>query len=148
MFVVAAAVLAAASAQGQIINESLSGSNAVQPGVTPTPTAEESSGGPLSWMVPKVTLPKISMPKIEMPKMPTNALAPVKASAAKVKDGAKKAWEGTKEILSFGRNKQPDARVASRDQPSLLQRMFISEEPETRTSTNPLTDFVNQPRPQ
>ena len=148
LLVGAIAMFLATSAQGQIINESLSGSSAVQPGATHAAEQEPAASGPFSWMVPKVTLPKISMPKIEMPKMPTNAFAPVKASAQKVKDGARKAWEGTKEILTFGRGSgEPSARVASRQQPSMMQRMFGSGE-STESQPQTMAEFISQPRPE
>jgi hypothetical protein len=74
------------------------------------------------------------MPKVSFPKMPADPFAPVKTSARKVSDGAKKAWEGTKEIFTFGNSKeQPAARTASaKEAPSMWQRMFggKKEEPE------------------
>ena len=59
-------------------------------------------------------MPKITMPKIEMPKMPADPLAPVKASARKVSDGTKKAWEGTKELFTFGGDKHGGAADRAR----------------------------------
>jgi hypothetical protein len=105
--------------------------------ITPTPSA-------WSW----IKMPKITMPKIEMPKMPADPLAPVKTSARKVGDGAKKAWEGTKELLTFGPKEtadQPAARVASREQPSLWSRMFGSAEPEPEGPQS-VAEWMNQPR--
>jgi hypothetical protein len=114
-------------------------------GVTPTPS-------PWSWIkMPKITMPKIEMPKIEMPKMPADPLAPVKSSARKVSDGTKKAWEGTKELFTFGGNKtadQPTDRVASRtDQPSLWSRMFGGADEQQREPQT-ITDWMAQPRPE
>jgi hypothetical protein len=89
-----------------------------------TPTEE---AGAFSW----VKKPSFTMPKISFPKMPADPLAPVKNSAKKVSDGTKKAWEGTKEIFTFGGNKQekPAAQVATAGEaPSVWQRMFGAEE--------------------
>lgn len=148
LFSLAATLLVAAAAHAQIIDESLSGHAAVQPGGAPASAPTEETKGPFSWMVPKVTLPKISMPKIEMPKMPANAFAPVKASAAKVKDGARKAWEGTKELLSFGRDKsQPTARMASAQQPSGMGGLFGGREAET-AQPQTMSEWISQPRPE
>jgi hypothetical protein len=89
------------------------------------------------------------MPKIEMPKLPTDPFAPVKASARKVSDGTKKAWEGTKELFTFGnRAERPTERVASRpDQPSVWQRMFGggAQEPD---GPQTVADWMAQPRPE
>jgi hypothetical protein len=111
--------------------------------ITPTQT-------PWSW----IKMPKISMPKIEMPKMPADPLAPVKASAHKVGDGAKKAWEGTKELFTFGKpaTEEPAARVASRTptgattegQPSLWQKMFGAKEKPREPQS--VAEWMNQPR--
>ena len=97
-------------------------------------------------------MPKFTMPKIEMPKMPADALAPVKASARKVSDGTKRAWEGTKELFTFGgkttATEQPTERLASRpDQPSVWSRMFGGGEPEPE-GPQTVADFMAQPRPE
>jgi hypothetical protein len=109
-------------------------------GVTPTPSA-------WSWL----KMPKITMPKIEMPKMPADPLAPVKTSARKIGDGTKRAWEGTKELFTFGGSKtaeQPTERLASRpDQPSLWSRMFGGAEAEPE-GPKTVADWMAQPRPQ
>jgi hypothetical protein len=94
-------------------------------------TVEPTPESPWSW----IKMPKITMPKITMPKMPADPLAPIKASARKVSDGTKRAWEGTKEMFTFGRGKtaeEPAARVASAEQPSVWSRMFggAEQEPE------------------
>jgi hypothetical protein len=108
--------------------------------VTPTPS-------PWGWL----KMPKITMPKIEMPKMPADPLAPVKNSARKIGDGTKRAWEGTKELFTFGGSKtaeQPAARVASRpEQPSIWSKMFGSAEPETNEPQT-VADWMSQPRPE
>ncbi len=110
-----------------------------------TPTAEPSAW---SW----IKMPKFTMPKIEMPKMPADPLAPVKASARKVSDGTKRAWEGTKELFTFGgkgnATEQPTGRLASRpDQQSVWWRMFGGGEPEPE-GPQTVADFMAQPRPE
>ncbi|MCA9260962.1 MAG: hypothetical protein KDA61_17225 [Planctomycetales bacterium] len=88
---------------------------------------ENSSGWALP--LPKITLPKITMPKITMPKMETSPMEPIRASARKIGDGSKKAWEGAKEILTFGRSSDPaESQTTSRPQPSIWKRMFGGEE--------------------
>ena len=105
---------------------------------------KDASESPWGW----VRMPKITMPKVEMPKLPADPLAPIKSSARKVSDGTKRAWEGTKEMFTFGATKapsQPVARTASRSEPpSLWQRMFgASEEPQPPQT---VAEWMNQPR--
>lgn len=113
--------------------------------VTPTETTT-TPASPWSW----IKMPKITMPKIEMPKMPTDPFAPVKASARKVKDGTKRAWEGTKELFTFGgpATDEPTERVASKpESPSIWSRMFgrAEEEPE---GPQTVADWMAQKRPE
>ncbi|MBX3424103.1 MAG: hypothetical protein KF688_00360 [Pirellulales bacterium] len=128
--VAAAALAVAASARGQIINEGLSGSGATQPGAARQTDPDDNPKGtnPFAWMVPNVTMPKITMPKLEMPKMPADPLAPVKSSAQKVKDGARKAWEGTKEIFTFGQGREE--RIASREAPQTMSEWMSQKRPD------------------
>ena len=102
------------------------------------------SESPWGWL----KMPKVTLPKIEMPKMPADTLAPVKSSARKVGDGAKKAWEGTKELFTFGGSKgdQPSARVASNGEaPSMFQRMFGAKE-KAPEGPQTITEWMSQPR--
>jgi hypothetical protein len=97
-------------------------------------------------------MPKITMPKIEMPKMPADPLAPIKTSARKVGDGTKKAWEGTKELFTFGQKKsaatQPTEQLSSNpEQPSVWKRMFGGGEPEPQ-GPQTVADWMAQERPQ
>lgn len=119
--------------------QSLSGSGAAD--ITPT----EEAGGAWGW----IKKPNITMPKITFPKMPADPLAPVKNSAKKVQNGAKTAWEGTKELFTFGgaQADQPAARVASNDSPSLWQRMFGEKKEESREPQS-VTEWMSQPRPE
>jgi len=99
---------------------------------------------PWGWL----KMPKVTMPKIEMPKMPADPFAPVKTSAKKVGDGAKKAWEGTKELFTFGGNKgeQPTARVASNGEaPTMMERMFGGKEKQPEGPAT-ITEWMSQPR--
>ncbi|RIK74584.1 MAG: hypothetical protein DCC67_16400 [Planctomycetota bacterium] len=115
----------------------VSGSGAGE--ITPT----EETGGPWSWL----KKPSFTMPKVTFPKMPADPLAPVKTSAKKVSDGTKKAWEGAKELFTFGGSKpaQPEPRVAAKEGPSVWQRMFGqgNSEPEGPQTVN---EFLAQPR--
>jgi hypothetical protein len=109
--------------------------------ITPT----EESGG-WSWL----KKPSFTMPKVAFPKMPADPLAPIKSSARKVSDGTKRAWEGTKEIFSFGGSKekqQPPTRVASAGEPpSVWQRMFGGEEAKKHEGPATVGEWMNQPR--
>jgi hypothetical protein len=110
--------------------------------ITPT----EESPSPWGWL----KMPTISMPKISMPKMPADPLAPIKNSARKVGEGGKKAWEGTKEIFTFGGSKaEPQApRVASaKEPPSMWKRMFGGAKEEKKPE-GPATvaEWMAQPR--
>jgi hypothetical protein len=117
-----------------------------QAGADVTPTAEVPAEDPWGWL----RLPTITMPKINMPKMPADPCAPVKTSARKVSDGAKKAWEGTKEIFTLGGGKveQPTARVASAgESPSMWQRMFGgAKKPPQPQGPRTVADWMAQPR--
>lgn len=94
---------------------------------------------PASWLglqMPRVSMPKVTMPKITMPKWPTgqdgkaiSPFAPLTAGFSKVSLGAKKAWEGTMEMFTFGSGNnvsQPRPRATSQPKPSFWQRMFSS----------------------
>lgn len=121
-----------------------------------TPTAEEkpaASTSPLGWIkMPTVTMPKLTMPKITMPKMPADPMAPFRTSAKKVGDGAKRAWEGTKELFTFGGAKEaeePAARVASNGEaPTTMQRLFGGGAKEEPVDEGPRTigEWMSQPR--
>ncbi len=121
----------------------VSGSGATQPG-----ESKPAEASPWSWLA----MPKITMPKITMPKMPADPLAPVKTSAKKVSEGASKAWEGTKEIFTFGPAKSnattPAAPKADQSKsPSLWQKMFgggeKKQEPE---GPRTVAEWMAQPR--
>jgi hypothetical protein len=106
---------------------------------TPTPS-------PWGWLA----MPKVTMPKISMPKMPADPLAPVKTSAKKVSDGTKKAWEGTKEIFTFGGSKPTEDAGATTptpdDKPSIWKRMFGGEEKKEPEGPRTVAEFMAQKR--
>jgi hypothetical protein len=86
-----------------LMSLALLGLSAASRAAEPAEAATPAASSPFGWLtMPKVTMPKLTMPKIEMPKMPEDPLMPFKAGARKVSDGTKKAWEGTKEIFTFG----------------------------------------------
>jgi hypothetical protein len=105
---------------------------------TPTPHS------PWGWL----QMPKVTMPKITMPKMPENAFAPVKASAKKVSDGTKKAWEGTKEIFTLGGDKpaKPAASSAAEPKEPFWKRMFGGEEKKEPEGPQTVAEWMSQPR--
>lgn len=94
-----------------------------------------------SW--PSIPLPKITMPKVSMPDMSV-VTTPVKAGYSKVAEGSKKAWEGTKEIFTFGNgNSAPAAR--SQPKESIWKRMFSSE-PDKKDGPQTVGEWMAQPR--
>jgi len=111
---------------------------------------------PASW-IPRVTLPKIALPSITMPRLPKlwpsaengddsspALLAPVAAGAKKITSGAKKAWEGTKDILSFKSDKRNSSKKRrEKPKPSIWKRMFTPAEP---TVPQTMGDWMSQPR--
>jgi hypothetical protein len=94
-----------------------------------------------SW--PSIPLPKITMPQVSMPDM-SIITTPVKSGYDKVTAGTKKAWEGTKEIFTFGKG---DSAPARRSQPkaSIWQRMF-STEPDKKDGPQTVGEWMAQPR--
>ncbi|MEQ8208681.1 MAG: hypothetical protein RH917_02520 [Lacipirellulaceae bacterium] len=120
--IILSALAQPAQAQGYPAGQAATPNSAV----TPTPETNRWGWFPKPKIaMPKVTMPKIEMPKFEMPKLPKDTFAPVKASAGKVVSGSKKAWEGAKEMLSFGQKKgATNTRVASRQQPSGWGNVF------------------------
>jgi hypothetical protein len=83
------------------------------------------------------------MPKISMPDMSV-ITTPVKAGYGKVADGTKKAWEGTKEIFTFGKD---SSASTSQSQPkeSMWKRMFSSE-PDKNDGPQTVGEWMSQPR--
>jgi hypothetical protein len=73
-----------------------------------------------------------------------------------VKDGAKRfgqstrdAWDRTVDALTPGDKSQPadaSSRVARRDQPSMWQRMFGTDEPAKKEGPQTVTEFMAQDR--
>jgi hypothetical protein len=92
---------------------------------------------------PSIPLPKITMPKISMPDMSV-ITTPVKAGYGKVTEGTKKAWEGTKEIFTFGKD---DSAPTARSQPKegFWKRMFTSE-PDKNDGPQTVGEWMAQPR--
>lgn len=131
----------------QVFNSSPAPSQTpVQPagGAAATPTGEVQQTG---WGIPmpKITMPKITMPKIEMPKMET-VTGPFKSGFAKMSAGSKKAIEGAKEMMSFGRNESPPtgSRASRQKQPSLWQKLTARKsEPQVPQTVG---EFMSQPR--
>ncbi len=119
--------------------------SAVSSDITPTEAPAQS---PWGWL----KTPSITMPKLSFPKMPADPLAPVKTSAHKVSDGAKKAWEGTKEMFTFGGSKTADAPAArtanAQEAPSLWQRMFGPKQEEKQPGPKSVAEWMQQPRPE
>ncbi len=94
---------------------------------------------------PSVPLPKISMPKISMPDMSV-ITGPVKSGYGKVTTGTKKAWEGTKEMFTFGKgNSTSQTSSSSQPKQGFWGRMF-SPEPEEPNVPQTVGEWMSQPR--
>ncbi|HEX6963016.1 MAG TPA: hypothetical protein VF175_14195 [Lacipirellula sp.] len=139
---VLSAVFTAAAVAGQESAWGQAGATTPAPSdITPT---EEPASSPWGWL----KKPSITMPKLSFPKMPADPLAPIKTSARKVGDGARKAWEGTKELFTLGGSKKdaPSARMASAGEaPSVWDRMFGGEEPKNEGPAT-VGEWMSQPR--
>lgn len=95
---------------------------------------------------PSIPLPKISMPKIWMPDM-SPITGPVKSGFHKVSIGTKKAWEGTKEMFTFGGDESTQAvsRQTAQQKPGFWSRMFSSK-PDPSSGPQTVGEWMAQPR--
>ncbi len=126
---------------------------------TPQPNATvQPAGGPAApqagsveqtgWGIPmpKITMPKITMPKVTMPSMDA-VTAPFKSGYSKMKDGSKKAFDGAKEMLSFGKNSSTSTtinRASGNKKPSIWQKLIARpSEPQVPQTVG---EFMSQPR--
>lgn len=149
----------ASESNAQVFNAPLPQSQSTQSTQSSVPTqgGVQTAGGPVAptpsgaveqtgWGIPmpRITMPKITMPKINMPDV-SAVTGPVKSGFGKVKLGATKAWEGTKEMFSLGSSK-PTARsrVASQQQPSFWQRLTARDSQPQVPQT--VGEFMSQPR--
>ncbi len=162
LFRVSVALLVAgqvAVSHAQVIN-----APAAQPGVgvqqaggpvavAPTGAVEQTGWGPLmpKLAMPKITMPKITMPKLTMPQMAMPSMdamtGPFKSGLGKVTSGTKKAWEGTKEMFTFGQNQSTSStgrNVAGEQKPSFWNRL-LAKQPEPR-GPQTVGEFMSQPR--
>ena len=116
-----------------------------QPNVA-KPSVEESNWPKLS--MPKLSMPDLKVPKLKMPSM-SKVLSPVSVGYQKVTSGTKKAWEGTKEMLTFGGTQEkvktaPSRRTASSTRQSLWQKLTTrSQEP---VGPQTVGEWMHQPR--
>ena len=113
--------------------------------------AEEASGAVKQTVWPKITMPKVTMPKVTMPKMSmpdlSKVLSPVSVGFEKVSTGSKKAWEGTKEIFSFGKTNNPALVGTTRTtQPEQsIWKKMIGRDPEP-AAPQTVGEWMSQPR--
>lgn len=88
-----------------------------------------------------VPLPTITLPKVTMPSM-ESVVKPFRSGYDKVARGTRTAWDGTKEIFSFGPSSR-SPKQQSQQQP-FWRRMFVSEPEPTGPQT--IAEFMSQPR--
>ncbi len=96
--------------------------------------------------MPTLTMPKLSMPQMAMPNLGA-VTGPFKSSLSKVTSGSQKAWEGTKEIFSFGKKKSAASarRQSGGQQPSFWQRLLVRESQQT-SAPRTVGEFMRQPK--
>ena len=100
------------------------------------------SGIPMpKFTMPKMTMPKLAMPTMQMPSM-ESVVGPVKSSFSKVTAGTKKAWEGTREIFTFGQNKSVAA--SAQKKPSMWRRLLTPAPKPDGPQT--VAEWMAQPR--
>ncbi len=150
-------------ATAQLLDSPSKGGAAKSGGVVTAQVSEKALAEPsgvkqTNWYtlpMPKITMPKIEMPRFSMPSFGASGgessadkpsmFAPLTAGAHKVSDGSKKAWEGAKDMFSFGRghSDQKAPKPASNKGPSLWERMFTPKEPE---GPRTVAEWMAQPR--
>lgn len=151
------------SGSAQIIDASIPSSGNTVTQATRDFDKAELSGGvkQTSWPSipwPTITMPKFTMPTMTMPKLPPlwpsdangdspALLSPFVAGYAKVSAGARKTWEGTKDLFSVfqtGDASQPASRSTQKPKASFWQRLTTR----TQESSTPQTvgEFMKQPR--
>lgn len=158
--VVAVWNVAGALAQSPVPGQAAATAPSVPAAGPPATNGGVQQAGFWDWLPkPQITMPEIKMPQITMPKieMPTwksggqasdgGVFAPVKASAGKISSGAKKAWEGARELFGMARGSTAASapRVASQQQPSTWQRMFGSGAQDQGPQT--IGEFMSGSRP-
>ena len=118
----------------------------VQPAGGPVTPAQSGSVKPTGWGIPmpKITMPKLTMPKVTMPDV-SAVTGPMKSGFDKVKFGGKRAWEGAREMLSFGSNDQvARSPTANQQKPSFWQRLTARDaQPQVPQTVG---EFMSQPR--
>lgn len=92
---------------------------------------------------PSIPMPKITMPKISMPDM-SAITAPVKSGYSKVTAGTKNAWEGTKEMLTFGKGDSA-GQTSSQQKPGFWGKLFPSA-PAEPDGPQTVGEWMSQPR--
>ena len=135
-------LVACQSGAAQVLTGSSSKSGA--PGGAPQ-MHQDSAVKQTAW--PSIPLPKITMPKISMPDM-SAITAPIKSGYSKVATGTKNAWEGTKEMFTFGKGDsaaQPAARTSSQQKQGFWGKMFSSE-PAKPDGPQTVGEWMSQPR--
>ena len=108
--------------------------------------AVQQTGGWPSLPLPKISMPKIPMPKIAMPDF-SPITSPIKSGFGKVSSGTKNAWEGTKEMFTFGNGEthQTEAPPAKPTKQGFWGRLF-SPEPEKPDGPQTVAEWMAQPR--
>src|SRR5690606_6458687 len=110
---------------------------------TTTPSDEvDTNVKQTSW--PMIPLPRVTMPQISMPDM-SPITSPVKSGFGKLSSGTKKAWEGTKEMFSWGRSDASQQARAAEPEESIWSRMFGTA-PKEPNGPQTVGEWMAQPR--
>jgi hypothetical protein len=140
------------------------------------PESEREQRWMISSSKSKISWPRVHMPEFSKPSVPPahtpfasgpdnpsrnswvekDVTEPKPSPMQSMKDGAKRfgqstrdAWDRTVDALTPGDKSQPadaSSRVARRDQPSMWQRMFGTDEPAKKEGPQTVTEFMAQDR--
>lgn len=91
-----------------------------------------------------IPLPKLTMPKLTMPDM-SSVTAPFKSGYNKVTAGTKSAWEGTKEMFSFGGGSNAQQTNSSQPKQGLWERLTTPDPPKN-DGPQTVGEWMSQPR--
>lgn len=91
-----------------------------------------------------IPMPKLTMPKLTMPDM-SSVTAPFKSGYNKVSAGTKSAWEGTKEMFSFGGGSNAQQANNSQPKPGLWERLTAPDPPKN-DGPQTVGEWMSQPR--
>lgn len=91
-----------------------------------------------------IPMPTLTMPKLSMPDM-SSVTAPFKSGYNKVSAGTKNAWEGTKEMFSFGNGANTQRANSSQRKQGFWERLTTPDPPKN-DGPQTVGEWMSQPR--